>query len=258
MNTACFLRGRWAFSAFTISSLILVGPVVLGEPAGKKKAKRDAKSVAQMVEAIASPNKPPKLVNGNGPGSRKMHQFPKDYNWKKQKQVYRALVKVYKDTSIEMWEELVRKSGDRRYSLTVTSQQSETSHNRTVGDACRHLAYSRLIHPLRRCLPRDPTHDGWRLNLNFSIGNLREWREERKHKSLYELQIEVCERALEELERRNDELRTVKRISQANLDAARKKIKSAIEKLKRTKQPVLFKSNPFGELWAPYTTGYVK
>jgi hypothetical protein len=251
MKSARSFGGRWARSAVSVVGLILLGMFALAEGGGGQPRKRDAKAVAQLVEAIASPNKPPKLVNGPGPFSQKMHQFPKDYDWKKQKQVYKALVKVYKDTSVEMWEELVRKTGDRRYSLTVTSQQSEDSENRTVGDVCFGLAYDRLIGVFQVHMPPDPNHDGFPICLDDGIENLRKWRNERKNKPLYQLQIELCKRALKELQK-------VKDVSQAKKNKARKKIKAEIKKLRRTKHPVVFKSDPFGELWAPYTTGYAK
>src|SRR5262249_5262665 len=115
-------------------------------------------------------------------------QFPKDYDWKAQKRVYKARVKLYEDTSIELWEELIRKARDRRYSLTVTSQQSGDSYNFTVGIVCNHLAYSRLTGVFQQHMPLDPTHDGFRLRLDVGIKSLPAWRMERKDKSPYQLQ----------------------------------------------------------------------
>jgi hypothetical protein len=250
MNTAFSFLGRWALIALSISGLSLLAA---GEAVGRKPRKRHKKTVAEMVEAIASPNKPPKLVNGKGPGSPKMHQFPKSYNWKKQKKVYKALVKVYKDTSVEMWEELIRKTSDGRYSLTVTDQSSESSYNQTVGDVCSDLAYTRLIGVFHRRLPYGEGRPDAspRIHLDIGIEDLSKWRNERKNKCFYQLQIEVCKRALKELEKEKD-------VSQAKKNKARKKINFEIKRLRRTKQPVVFKSNPFSELWAPYTDGYAK
>jgi hypothetical protein len=236
-----------------VGVFILLGVFALGDAGGGEPRKRNAKSVAEMVEAIASPNKPPKLKNARGPGGRHHHQFPKDYDWKKQKRLYKTLVRVYKDISVEMWEELARMSDDRRYSLTVTSQASEQSYNLTVGAVCRHLAYDRLVGVFRQHLPygRGRPDASPRIQLEIGINNLAAWQKERKDKSLWELQIEVCERALEELPK-------AKGVSQAKLVGAGKKIKSEIKNLKRTKRPVVWPSDPYGELWAPYTTGYVK
>jgi hypothetical protein len=253
MNTAYSLCCRSARSALLAGVFILLGVFALGDAGGGEPRKRNAKSVAEKVEAIVSPNKPPNLKNARGPGGRHHHRFPKDYDWKKQKQVYKALAKVYKDTSVEMWEELVRRTNDRRYSLTVTDQSSEESLNLTVGNVCSHLGYDRLVWVFQQHLPygRGRPDASPRIQLEIGIENLAAWRKERKTKSLWELQIEVCERALEELPK-------AKGVSQAKLVGAGKRIKSEIKKLKRTKRPVVWPSDPFGEVCAPYTTGYVK
>jgi hypothetical protein len=206
-----------------------------------------------MVEAIASPNKPPKLNNEIRPGSRKRHRFPTDYDWKKQKKVYKALVKVYKDCSAEIWEELVHKIGDRRYSLTVTDKTNEDSYNLTVGDVCRELAYDRLVGVFVRHRPRDERGNEMhpRIRLDIGIKDLAAWRKERKDKAFWELQIEVCERALQQLE-------MTPGATPANKKRARKKIQAEIKKLKRTKQPIVYKSDPWLGIWAPYTDGKVR
>src|SRR5262245_28221319 len=184
MKNGKLLCNRWGGYSLWISILGLLGLLDPSEVAGGKKAKRKAKSPAEMVEAIVSPNKPPKLGNNRrGPGYPKRHQFPKDYDWKKQNRVYKALAKVYKDTSVEMWEEQVRKSGDSRYSLTVTSQVSEYSYNETVGLVCRDLAYRRLIGVFRRHLPKvkgaPPGNPYVRLNVGVDLSSLSEWRKKR-------------------------------------------------------------------------------
>jgi hypothetical protein len=251
MNPAHSLCGRWLPYALSISALSLIGLIVLGKGAEGKKAKRDAKAVAKMVEDIASPNKAPKIVDRPDKYPNRVPQFPKGYDWKDQRRVYKARVKLYEDTSVELWEELVRKAPDRRYSLTVTSQQSGDSYNFTVGGVCNHLAYSRLIGVFQQHMPLDPNHDGFRLRLDVCIKSLPAWRKERKDKSLYQLQIEVCERALKELQK-------VKRVSQTKKEAARKKIEAEIEKLRKTKRPIFIKIEPGAEVFVPYTGWYPK
>ena len=64
-----------------------------------------------------------------------------------------------------------------------------------------------------------------------------EWRKKRKNKALYESQIEVCERALKELD-------AVQGVAEDKRLAARKAIVKEVEKLKATKRPVLLKHAP--------------
>jgi hypothetical protein len=242
---------RGLSGAGALAALSLIAVVFLGHAAGEQKAERDAKAVAKMVEDIASRNKAPKIVDLPNEWPRKVPRFPKSYDWKEQERVYKALAKLYKDTSVELWEELVRKAGDRRYSLTIVSQQSGNSRNDTVGNVCRRLAYDRLIDVFQRHMPAWPERCGWTVRLDVGIEDLAAWRKKRNDKSLYQLQIEVCERALKEVQK-------VKGISQEMKDEARKKIKSEIKKLTRTKRPFQIKSDPFSELWAPYTDGTAK
>jgi hypothetical protein len=225
--------------ALLIGNLGLIAAVCPGQAAGGKKAKTDAKAAAKQVEAIVSPNKPPTIVD-------RVARFPKDYDWKRQKQVYQALFKLHQNTSVELWEELVRRSKDRRYSLTVRSEQTRDSENKTVGVVGSVLAYERLIGVFQKHMPADPGHDGFQLRLHDRIDDLQKWRKDRKDQALFQLQIEVCERALKELQK-------VKRISKAKKRAARKKIKAEIKKLRRTKRPIIYPSNPFDGIWPPYS-----
>ncbi len=125
----------------------------------------------------------------------------------------------------------MKRTGDRHYSETVTSVKTGDAYIEDVGTICAWLAHSRLIGVFWQHLPLSPFKDGETLSLDVGIGDLSRWREQRAAKSLYELQIEVCERA-------NKVLAKVEEVPQAEKEQARKKIEAEIVKLKKTKQPV--------------------
>jgi len=100
-----------------------------------------------------------------------------------------------------------------------------------VGGVCSQLAYSRLIGIFWQHLPRSPIKDGQKLYLDVGIVDITEWRKQRAAKPLSELQIEVCEKAMEALSK-------VEGVPQDEKAKARKKIEAEIDKLKNAKKPV--------------------
>src|SRR5260370_41401813 len=66
--------------------------------------------------------------------------------------------------------------------------------------------------------------------MDVCIVDLSTWRKQRATKALYELQIEVCEKAIKALAK-------VERVPRTQKDRARKKIEAEIAKLKQTKRP---------------------
>jgi len=230
--------------ALTIGSLILIGAVVLGEAAGGEKAKRDAKEAAKMVEAIANRNKPPKIVSRRRVCPTELPLFPKEYDWKEEERVRKALDKLHQDKSVELWEAMVQKANDRRYCVASYSGSSSDVYIDSVGGICSGLAYGRLCEVFEQHLPSLPPH-----GCPIQFWNVREdmpaWRKARKDKSLYQLQIEVCDMALRELPKiRADDISDKEKVE------ARKKIEAEIAKLRRTKRPV------FRETGSRYTPAY--
>src|SRR5262249_2552141 len=112
----------------------------------------------------------------------------------------------------------------------ITSGLTGDALVENVGSICDWLAHARLIGAYWRHLPNNPLNPGHRLFLNVGIGDLSTWRKQRADKALYELQIEVCEKAIEALGK-------AKRVPQVEKDRARKKIEAEIAKLKKTKKP---------------------
>jgi hypothetical protein len=241
MNATCSLRYRWVFRALAIGSLGLIVVVLLGEAAGEKAkdpaegktAKRDAKAAVKMVEAIANRNKPPKIVRRRQVCPQEFPLFSKNYDWKEEKRVHKALAPLKRDTSAELWEALVQKATNRRYCIVSYSGSSADAYIFSVGDICTDLAYSRLCGVFEKHLPSLPPH-----GCPIQFWNIKEdmaaWRKDRKDKALYQLQIEVCEMALREVPKmRTDD------VSDKEKAEARKKIEAEVAKLRRTKQPAL-------------------
>jgi hypothetical protein len=229
--------------AVMLSGLTLLGLAVLGEGAVGPVPKRNAKARAEKkVDEIVNRNKPPKVVRRPRAWPEMVALYPERYDWKEEERVRKALDKLYQDTTAELWEELVRRADDRRYCVVVVSGQNEDAEVYDVGRVCWLLAYLRLTEGFRRHLPVDPHRGGRPLAVRIVTKRFAEWRKERVKKSLYQLQIEVCEAALSELAK-------VKDVPEKQKTLARKKIKAEITKLRRTKRPLFRKYDSFGEVF---------
>jgi hypothetical protein len=227
------LPRRRAGVAAVVTGLVFTSAFALGEPPGGKRPNADAKRAAELVDAIVNRNKEPKVVKWRSqwPFPRKAALFREDHDWKEEARVRKALYRLEKERTEAVWEELVKRSGDRRYCETVTSQKTGDAYIYSVGYVCRELAYARLIGVFWQHLPLDPIRDGQHLRLDVGIRDLAKWRKQRAAKSLYELQIEVCEKAIKALA-------DVEGVPRAEKDRARKKIKEEIARLKKTGRPV--------------------
>jgi hypothetical protein len=211
---------------------MLIPAIVPRETVGGEKPTADAKRAAKIVDAIVNRNKPPKLVEWQGEITNQAALFPKDYDWKEDSRARRAISRLEKDQTEAVWEEMVKRTGDRRYAETVTSAKSGDADIKEVGVICYQLASSRLVGVFWQHLPEVEGKDGLvNLPLDVGIGHLPRWRRQRATKVLYELQIEVCQKAIEALAK-------VKRVPQAEKNKACKKIEAEIVKLKKTKRPV--------------------
>jgi hypothetical protein len=213
------------------------GPDMVAETARRPAPKNKAKAAAKMVDAIANRNEPPELVKTPS----RLPLFPKDYDWDEQERVRSALAKLHEDMTVEVWEELVRKSDDRRYSLT-TKNKAEDPENHSVGYFCSSLGWWWLKGVYEQHLPDDENSikEGAKIDLGMeNHSRLADWRKKRKDKTLYQLQLELCEIVVARLAK-------VKGISQKVRDSTRKKIEAEIKKLRRTKRPIFVETNIAG------------
>jgi hypothetical protein len=217
--SACFVTMFYIFG--------LIGAVTLGEGVGAPVEKPDPK---KMVDAIVNRNQPPKLKSRRGLPKR-VALYPDDYDWKEEERVRQAIDKLYQGGSPELWEELVRREDDSSYCVVLVEEQTEDAKIRSVGAICYRLASSRLTGVYQQHMPKDDVTGRW-IHVDLGIPKLNEWRKERATTSLYQLQIEVCEKAIRELSKE-------KRVTQVDKDLAREKIEAEIKKLRETKQPVM-------------------
>jgi hypothetical protein len=230
MSSVHALPHRW-IGSFLLVALGFLLAVIIHESTKERKPELDTSRAAEMVDAIVNRNKAPKLVKWRGDFPSWAALFPEDHDWKEEDRVGEALGKLKKDRSEEVWEELVRRSDDLSYCRTVTSVNTGTAFIDDVGTVCIRLAYSRLTGVYEQHLPPNPFKDGQRLSLDVGIEPLRTWRKQRARKSLYQLQIEVCEKAIEALAK-------VEGVPQFQQHKSREEIKAEIANLKRTRQPV--------------------
>jgi hypothetical protein len=236
MSSANALSRRWMSLG-----VVLVGLVLIPACAGGEKPKADSPRAAELVDAIANRNKPPKLVpwpRRDPPCPSEVALFPEDHDWKEEERTRTAIEQLEKDQTEAVWEEMVKRIGDPRYSETVTSVKTGTARIVDVGSICASLAYSGLTRVFKQHLPLIVGKEGAEvtLRLEILIGDLSRWRKQRAAKSLYELQIEACEMAIQALA-------NVRDVTQAQKELARKKIEAEIAKLTKTKRPVLFGSS---------------
>jgi hypothetical protein len=161
----------------------LAQPGVKTEPAGQ---------LDRLIDAMASRNQEPKFRESD---DAKIPQFPRDYDWSEQRRVRAAMLAVLKTKTDAMWWRLREHAGDRRYVLTAS--RGEYAENFSVGSFCCDFfladlsqAYVRHLPAAAGRLPPDfqPEEVFWK--------NEKEW--SRTGKPLYQIQMEVCRRALEQ------------------------------------------------------------
>jgi hypothetical protein len=158
--------------------------------------------------------------------------FPSGYDWKEQTRVRKAVGKVSLEKTPEMWEELLRNLGDRRYCLTIKDKnRTHPLGNFSVSFFCATWAGDWLVGVCHRHLPRD--RKGYPIALDVPHGGLKKWRKERAHKKLYELQIEVCQETIKQLAMVKSPW-----VTQGKKDGAREEIEEEIANLRKRKRPV--------------------
>jgi len=205
-----------------------------------------------MIDALASRNEAPTFIHLKPTYSPKsvslfLRQplFPKDYDWDDQTRVVRALNRLFECDDPELWEHLLKYVDDKRYCIT-RGQPPSSSRNYTVGEICRKLVWSRLEFAERHT----KSAVGDRANVVYvdvGISDLQKWRKENPDKSLYDLQVEFCERALKAIP-------TEEKLSEEARGRAEKKVRGYLDQLLETKKPLFFGSGIPGrgytEKWA--------
>ncbi len=144
----------------------------------------------RLIEAMASRNKEPRFVDC---GDARVPLFADDYDWPEQSRVRAAMLAVLRTNSDDMWWRLREHGPDTRYVLTAS--QGDRAENFSLGSFCCDFASADLCLAYERHLPAA----AGRLPSSFHPEdvfwkNQQEW--SRTRKPLYQMQIEVCRRAV--------------------------------------------------------------
>ncbi len=184
---------------------------------------KDPPDYPALIDALATRNPEPKITHGEP-------KLVAGFNLKEFDRVRKVLPQLCNDGSEELWEELLKHLGDERYSLTMAFD-GENYINWSVGGLCHMLAYKHLAEDV---LDRH-------VSVNRPIRLLRDisddlggWRKARSDKSLYELQLEVCELGLAKLDKHPE--RHI--LMDGQKEKMRQKIEDELAELKASKKAV--------------------
>lgn len=148
---------------------------------------------AMAVEAIASRNRPPELVVGHRNEPMKP-VFPADYDWAEYYRVDKAVYSLARHAE-EAWPELIAHLGDDRYSISYRG--IEGGNNYSVGDVCERIITDAISEAYFRHAPEGKLAWMYLHRPDVPRGkDLRPWCEARRAKKLYELQVEMCDWAV--------------------------------------------------------------
>jgi len=150
------------------------------------------KSLQALIDAMASRNKPPRLVAVSGTA---VPLFERDYDWSEQQRVRRAMDVVMRTRSDELWWRLRANIHDDRYVLTAT--RGGVAKNFTLGAICCDVIDARLCLGFTAHLPSVPG----RLPATFRPEDEywqheAQWAGERT--PLYAMQAALCRRAIQQ------------------------------------------------------------
>jgi hypothetical protein len=148
-------------------------------------------SICNLIDAMASHNKPPRLVAAGG---STVPLFGDDYNWAEQHRVRAAIDAAMRTKSDDLWWRMRSSEHDDRYVLTAS--RGGVTRNFTVGDLCGDIVDLRLCLGFTSHLPSVPG----RMPAAFQPEeefrrHEADWSRERK--PLYAMQAALCDRAVE-------------------------------------------------------------
>jgi hypothetical protein len=149
-----------------------------------------------LVEKLATSN-PPATIRGRA-GHQRASWTKLDA--KEATRVDQVLKQVIQQSE-ELWAELAEHLDDEQYCKTV-GIDAGYPRNWSVGDVCQHIIGQTLSEPFYRHLggTKENYHHFRIPAFAKDKAKLREWCLARKDRKLYELQIEACQWAIDELE----------------------------------------------------------
>jgi hypothetical protein len=195
-------------------------------------------SVADLIRGLYNRNPEPVLF-GHEDAQRPL--FARNYDWREDERVYSSIMQLLARVE-EAWPQLLQHLDETHYSLTY--QACDCAYNRSVGDICMTIVEETLSEAYCRPSPpvSPPGDEQWYHALNWpDIGGtpaqIRAWCNNRNGKRLYELQVEVCESAIQVI----PTLDEIEERDRSNCVAA---ITRQIETLRKLKKPVLLDNWP--------------
>jgi hypothetical protein len=144
----------------------------------------------------------------------------------------------------EAWPALIEHLDDKRY--CVTFEQDQSAYNYSIAGICIVLLRGNLIEAYVHQLPAldRPAYGKLRSPDVIPDHDFKEWcrKQHDDGKKLYELQIEMCEWAIEAISELDE-------VSEKVRDASIASIEKQIELLRKTKRPILKKEVTDGSRW---------
>jgi hypothetical protein len=176
----------------SIPILLVMSTAVVADPA----AEPTAAEIRTLIDQLISPNPAPKT----GKEDRSVapdYRLPKEFDRTKQKAVYAAEQKL-KQLGPIAFPYLIERWDDKRYCMTLSSGLSGYCFNATVGYVCRAIVFDHLqpygIWPVSEDDPRGKPHrPSYPESFLRSAKEAKQWYEQNKQQSLYELQLMVID-----------------------------------------------------------------
>jgi hypothetical protein len=166
------------------------------------RADETSAEIHALVESLASPNSPPKLVREGELGH--LESVPKGYDLAAQDQIWQACEKLL-SKGVAAFPELVVHVGDKRYSMTFSADWEEARHdngymNVSVGEICKDVILAQVYAAFPEHAIRDETAVArpsyWIFNPRDPASVAKWWRD-RSGRTLVELQREGLQRAVD-------------------------------------------------------------
>lgn len=233
----------------SVRIVIMAVSVAMPQTAIAEEAtKEEAAKINELIEELASPNDANRLIP-----TKQYLKFPPDWDHAAQGRVGQAATSLAK-MGITAFPLLIEHASDERFSF-VSKSGNGAMRAMPVGDACGRIIevqldvfeqigiYPRMYPSYFGSVVKD--EDNPKAEGNDS---LKKWWEERKDKSLVELQIESFEWAIEQQTQLLGEWKADKRREKDDLKNLQQVIaenKNGLGKLRNTKQPIQRSVHPF-------------
>jgi hypothetical protein len=223
----------------TIANLAAAVAGCSGEPTGP-------------INALANHCQAPKIV-------RLAHQvvpiYPDRYDWQEDVRVRKAFEELWKQDGEQLWPRLIAHISDPNYAFTRRDEEDMEgfTRNLTVGELCEMVARTDLLKPIvqpfrgiitsRPAKQRDLFKVFAKISEPPELRDLKAWYQARSSRPLYQLQIELCQWAIEEMRRQDTIDSDLKSTYIADLT-------KEIENLTNTKIPEVTGRLPFTERYS--------